>query len=163
MHGFQLWANLPAAHKMMAPRYQDVQSPDVAEVTDDDGTHVRVVCGEFWGKQGPVEGVAADPQYLDVFVPPGNARRSRSTRGAHAFAYVFEGDGSFATPRRPFGVLTEQPAVEEIVPRAIGEPLAGDVRSPATKSSCRPASRASAFCWSRAGRSRSRSRGTARS
>ena len=70
MHGFQLWANLPAAQKMTAPRYQEVASPGITEVTDDDGTRVRVICGEFWGRQGPVEGVAAQPQYLDIWVPP---------------------------------------------------------------------------------------------
>ena len=74
MHGFQLWANLPAALKMTAPRYQDIAAKDVPSVTDDDGTVVRVVCGEFWGKRGPVEGVAADPRYLDVFVPAGRAQ-----------------------------------------------------------------------------------------
>src|SRR5919107_577256 len=71
MHGFQLWANLPASLKMTKPRYQDVSGKDVPEVTDDDGTKVRVVCGEFWGQKGPVEGVAADPRYLDVSVPAG--------------------------------------------------------------------------------------------
>src|SRR5207302_5068974 len=67
MHGFQLWANLPSALKMTAPRYQDVSATDIPEVTDDDGTRVRIICGNFWGKTGPVEGVAADPRYLDVF------------------------------------------------------------------------------------------------
>ena len=71
MHGFQLWSNLPASLKMTAPRYQDVQGKDVPEVVDDDGTTVRIVCGSFWGKTGPVEGVASDPRYLDIFVPPG--------------------------------------------------------------------------------------------
>ena len=71
MHGFQLWANLPASLKMTEPRYQDVSSADVPEVTDDDGTRVRILCGTFWGKTGPVDGVAADPRYLDVWVPPG--------------------------------------------------------------------------------------------
>src|SRR6201982_3230483 len=65
MHGFQLWANLPAALKMTAPRSQEVAARDVREVPDDDGTKVRVVCGSFWGKTGPVQGVAADPRYLD--------------------------------------------------------------------------------------------------
>ena len=74
MHGFQLWANLPSSLKMTAPRYQDVTARDIPEVTDDDGTRVRVVCGEFWGKRGPVEGVAADPRYLDVSVPPGKRK-----------------------------------------------------------------------------------------
>src|SRR5215510_2045991 len=60
MHGFQLWANLPASLKMTTPRYQDVGAADIPEVVDDDGTRVRVVCGEFGGQKGPVEGVAAD-------------------------------------------------------------------------------------------------------
>src|SRR5512139_1675123 len=71
MYGFQLWANLPAANKMMNPRYQEVKSADVPEATDDDGTHVRVICGSLWGVKGPVDGIAADPSYLDVSVPPG--------------------------------------------------------------------------------------------
>jgi redox-sensitive bicupin YhaK (pirin superfamily) len=70
MHGFQLWGNLPGSMKMTAPRYQDIQGAEIPEVTDDDGTHVRVITGEFWGKRGPVDGIAADPQYLDVTVPP---------------------------------------------------------------------------------------------
>ena len=74
MHGFQLWANLPASLKMTAPRYQEVKSPDIPQVTDDDGTHVRVVCGNFWGANGPVDGIAADPIYLDVSVPAGKRK-----------------------------------------------------------------------------------------
>jgi redox-sensitive bicupin YhaK (pirin superfamily) len=74
MHGFQLWANLPSSLKMTAPRYQDVSSSDIPEVIDDDGTRVRVICGSFWGKTGPVRGIAADPRYLDVWVPPGRRK-----------------------------------------------------------------------------------------
>src|SRR5919197_30704 len=69
MHGFQLWANLPSALKMTAPRYQEIKAPEIPEVTDDDGTVARIVCGNFWGKRGPVEGIAADPSYIDVSVP----------------------------------------------------------------------------------------------
>src|ERR1051326_5990910 len=75
MHGFQLWANLPKSQKMTAPRYQDIVSRDIPEVTDAAGTTVRGVCGSFWGKTGPVSGVAADPQYLDISVPPGRKKR----------------------------------------------------------------------------------------
>ena len=108
MHGFQLWANLPASLKMTKPRYQDVLGKDVPEVVDDDGTRVRVVCGEFWGKRGPVAGIAADPSYLDVSVPAGKKKTLAVDTRRHAFAYVFEGSGSFrgASPAR--GVLTEQ-------------------------------------------------------
>ena len=74
MHGFQLWANLPSALKMTTPRYQEIKSPDMPEVTDDDGTHVRIVCGNFWGKKGPVDGIAADPIYIDVSVPAGKRK-----------------------------------------------------------------------------------------
>ena len=76
MHGFQLWANLPARLKMTTPRYQDVSAKDIPEMTDDDGTRVRIVCGSFWGRTGPVEGVAADPRYLDVSVPAGQIGRA---------------------------------------------------------------------------------------
>ena len=108
MHGFQLWANLPSSLKMTAPRYQDIKGSQVPEVTDDDGTRVRVVCGDFWGKKGPVEGVAADPRYLDVFVPPGQRKTLKVEVERHAFAYVFEGSGTFRDSSKPFGVLLEK-------------------------------------------------------
>jgi len=107
MHGFQLWANLPARLKMTTPRYQDVQGKDIPEVTDDDGTRVRIVCGSFWGKKGPVEGVAADPRYLDVSVPPGHTRRLEVEVTRHAFAYVFAGSGTFRDASEPRAVQTE--------------------------------------------------------
>jgi redox-sensitive bicupin YhaK (pirin superfamily) len=108
MHGFQLWANLPSSLKMTAPRYQDVKAAEIPEVIDDDGTRVRVVCGEFWGKRGPIEGVAADPRYLDVWVPPNMRKTLPVDLERHAFAYVFEGSGSFRAASQPFGVLTEK-------------------------------------------------------
>ena len=108
MHGFQLWSNLPAALKMTKPRYQDIAAKDVAEIRDDDGTLVRVVVGEFWGKTGPVEGVAADPRYLDVWVPPLKKKTLPVDYRHHAFAYVFEGDGVFRGASTPLGVLTEK-------------------------------------------------------
>jgi redox-sensitive bicupin YhaK (pirin superfamily) len=108
MHGFQLWANLPATLKMSPPRYQDVAAADIPEVVDDDGTRVRVVCGEFWGRKGPVEGVAADPRYLDVSVPPGMRKRIAVDRASNAFAYIFAGSGTFRDASAPQGVLTEQ-------------------------------------------------------
>jgi redox-sensitive bicupin YhaK (pirin superfamily) len=108
MHGFQLWANLPSSLKMAAPRYQDVKGGEIPEIVDDDGTRVRVVCGDFWGKRGPVQGVAADPRYLDVFVPPGRRKTLPAEIERHAFAYVFEGSGSFRSASQPFGVLTEK-------------------------------------------------------
>jgi redox-sensitive bicupin YhaK (pirin superfamily) len=108
MHGFQLWANLPSSLKMTAPRYQDVPSAAIPEIVDDDGTRVRVVCGDFWGQRGPVDGIAADPRYLDVSVPAGRRTTLPVETWRHAFAYVFEGSGTFRDASEPFGVLTEK-------------------------------------------------------
>jgi hypothetical protein len=107
MHGFQLWANLPSSLKMTTPRYQDVKGADIPAVTDDDGTSVRVVCGEFWGKKGPVDGVAADPRYLDIFVPPGLKKRLKVETSRNAFAYVFDGSGTFRDASAPRPVQTD--------------------------------------------------------
>jgi redox-sensitive bicupin YhaK (pirin superfamily) len=107
MHGFQLWANLPRSLKMTAPRYQDVSARDIPTVTDDDGTHVRVVCGEFWGRRGPVDGIAAEPQYLDVSVPPNKRKTLPVEVTRHAFAYVFAGSGTFRDASGPGPVLTD--------------------------------------------------------
>ena len=107
MHGFQLWSNLPASLKMTAPRYQDVLGKDVPEVVDDDGTSVRIVCGSFRGKSGPVDGVAADPRYLDIFVPPGVRKVLPVETSRHAFAYVFQGSGTFRDASSPRAVQTD--------------------------------------------------------
>ena len=96
MHGFQLWANLPSSLKMSRPHYQEVKAPEIPEITDDDGTKVRIVCGSFWGKKGPVDGIAADPIYLDISVPPGKQKTLPVETARHAFAYVFAGSGQFA-------------------------------------------------------------------
>jgi quercetin 2,3-dioxygenase len=108
MHGFQLWANLPASLKMTAPRYQDIPGGEIPEVIDDDGIRVRIICGEFWGKRGPVDGVAADPRYLDISVPPGRRKTFAVEASRQAFAYVFAGSGTFRDASQPFGVLTEK-------------------------------------------------------
>ena len=107
MHGFQLWANLPASLKMTAPRYQEVKAQDIPVVTADDGTQVRVVCGSFWGASGPVEEVAADPTYLDVSIPPGKRRSLPVETHRRAFAYVFAGAGKFCNASAPLAVPTE--------------------------------------------------------
>ena len=107
MHGFQLWANLPSSLKMTAPRYQDVSARDIPEITDDDGTRVRIVCGDFWGQTGPIDGVAADPRYLDVFVPAGTRKTLPVETSRHAFAYVFAGGGTFRDASEPRAVQTD--------------------------------------------------------
>lgn len=108
MHGFQLWANLPSSLKMTAQRYQDVTAADIPEVIDDDGTRVRIIVGAFWGRRGPVDGIAADPQYLDISVPPGLKKTFRVDTYRRSFAYVFAGCGAFADASQPTGVLLEK-------------------------------------------------------
>ena len=115
MHGFQLWGNLPAAQKMTAPRYQDVESKEIPEVIDDDGTRVRVIVGEFWGKTGPVDGIAADPQYLDISLPAGVKKTFHIDTYHRAFAYIFEGHAAFVDASRPSGVLLEKEIAGEEV------------------------------------------------
>jgi redox-sensitive bicupin YhaK (pirin superfamily) len=113
MHGFQLWSNLPKSLKMTNPRYQDVLAKDIPEVTDDDGTRVRIVVGDFWGQRGPVEGVAADPRYLDISVPPNRTKRIPVEASRHAFAYVFAGSGTFRDSSKPLPVQTELVGVSD--------------------------------------------------
>lgn len=108
MHGFQLWANLPSSLKMTAPRYQDIGGGDIPTVTDDDGTEVRIITGSFWGRRGPVDGIAADPLYLDVKVPPNTRKSLPVDTRANAFAYVFQGKARFADAAAPVGVRVEK-------------------------------------------------------
>ena len=108
MHGFQLWANLPSSLKMTAPRYQDITGGDIPEITDDDGTQVRIITGKFWGKRGPVDGIAAEPLYLDVTVPAGVKKTLPVDTRANAFAYVFAGAGDFRDAAAPVGVRVEK-------------------------------------------------------
>lgn len=115
MHGFQLWANLPRDLKMTTPRYQDVEAKEIPEIIEDDGTRVRVVTGEFWGKRGPVDGIAADPQYLDVSIPAGVKKTLPVDTYRRAFAYVFQGSGAFADASAPSGVLLEKEVMGEEV------------------------------------------------
>jgi redox-sensitive bicupin YhaK (pirin superfamily) len=113
MHGFQLWANLPGSMKMTAPRYQDVGAQEIPTVVDDDGTSVRIIVGDFWGKKGPVDGIAADPQYLDISVPAGVRKTFKVDTYRRAFAYVFAGNGRFSDASAPSGVLLEKEVMGE--------------------------------------------------
>ncbi len=107
MHGFQLWANLPSSLKMTAPRYQGIRAADIPTVIDDDGSLARVVCGQFWGKRGPVDGIAADPVYVDLSIPAGQRKVIPIETTRHAFAYVFEGSGTFRDASQPQRMPTD--------------------------------------------------------
>jgi redox-sensitive bicupin YhaK (pirin superfamily) len=106
-HGFQLWANLPSSRKMTSPHYQDIEGGDIPDITEDDGTRARIITGEFWGKSGPVTGIAANPRFLDITVPPGKDRVIKIDLEHNAFAYVFEGKGEFIGASRPLSTPTE--------------------------------------------------------
>ena len=108
MHGFQLWANLPSSLKMTDPRYQDITGAEIPVITDDDGTSVRIITGAFWGKAGPVDGVAADPLFLDISVPPNTRKTLPVDTYANTFAYIFAGQASFRDASQPIGVRVEK-------------------------------------------------------
>ncbi len=109
IHGFQLWANLPAKHKMTKPRYQDVSSKNIPTVVDDDGTSVRILCGDFCGKTGPVQGIAAEPRYLDISLPANTTRSIPIETTRHAFAYIIAGTVRFRDGSDPKDIRMEDP------------------------------------------------------
>jgi quercetin 2,3-dioxygenase len=115
MHGFQLWANLPASQKMTNPHYQEIHAGDIPSVTEDDGTVARVICGSLWGAKGPVVGIAADPHYIDISVPPRTRRKIPVETSRHAFAYVFAGSGKFVNGSSLQPVATEYVGTETTV------------------------------------------------
>jgi len=102
MWGFQLWANLPARHKMMDPRYREVKRDDIPEAQTAEGATVRVVCGEVAGVRGPVREIVTEPEYLDVSIPARSTFRHPVKAGHTVFAYVFEGEGYFDPERDPY-------------------------------------------------------------
>jgi redox-sensitive bicupin YhaK (pirin superfamily) len=107
MYGFQLWANLPAANKMMDPRYRGIAGAEIAEVTDPGGASVKIIAGEVLGVSGPVKDVVTSPEYLDVSVPAGKTFRHATPRGHTVFAYVIGGRGLFAQQEDPYSYEVE--------------------------------------------------------
>ncbi len=107
MWGFQLWANLPASHKMMDPRYRDVTSGRIPEVTVAGGVTVRVICGQVGEAQGPVRDIVTDPEYLDVTVPAGAEFVHPTPPGHTVFAYIYGGKACFCRERDPFSYEVE--------------------------------------------------------
>jgi hypothetical protein len=107
MWGFQLWANLPKSHKMMEPRYRDVKRDQIPEVTLDNGTKVRVICGKVEDVQGPVRDIVIEPEYLDITVSTGTEYVHPTKRGHIVFAYVIDGKGYFCKERKPFSYEME--------------------------------------------------------
>jgi redox-sensitive bicupin YhaK (pirin superfamily) len=163
MYGFQLWANLPASHKMMDPRYRDVRHDTVPAVKTESGAVVRLIAGRLGDVVGPVTGVVTEPEYLDVSVPAGSEFIHVVSPGHTVFAYVVDGEGYFEPGRDPFahpavGVKYVDLEVPCLCPNGTLV-LYGDgdaVRVTAGAGRC-------ASCWPPASRSASRSPGTGRS
>lgn len=101
MGGFQLWANLPASQKMMAPRYRDVKSSEIPLVKRDSGVTIRVICGKVGGIEGPVKGIVTDPEYLDITLPPRTTLLHPVASGYSLFAYLFDGQAMFGPENKP--------------------------------------------------------------
>jgi quercetin 2,3-dioxygenase len=107
MYGFQLWANLPKSHKMMDPRYRDIKRDQIPEVELDNGTKIRIICGNVRNKQGPVRDIIIDPEYMDITIPPRSEYVHPTKRGHTLFAYVIEGKGYFCKEKKPFSYEVE--------------------------------------------------------
>jgi redox-sensitive bicupin YhaK (pirin superfamily) len=107
MEGFQLWANLPKSRKMMAPRYRDVKSAQVPEVQLPNGAKIKIICGTINGRQGPVQDIVIDPEYLDVTIPAHAEFVHKTKRGHTVFAYVIDGKGYFCPEKEPFSYEME--------------------------------------------------------
>ncbi len=107
MWGFQLWANLPADQKMMAPRYRDVTSAQIPQVSTNGGGSIRIICGTVKGTQGPVRDIVTDPEYLDVMIPAHSEFVHATKPGHTVFAYVIEGRAGFCHELNPFAYEVE--------------------------------------------------------
>lgn len=100
MGGFQLWANLPASHKMMEPRYRGLTKEEIPEINTVNGAKIRIICGEVEGIKGPVTDIVTDPEYLDVTIPSHSTFTRQTMMGHTVLAYVIEGEGYFDRERK---------------------------------------------------------------
>jgi len=111
MHGFQLWVNLPASDKMNEPRYQDIPAKAIPKVTNEDGSKIRVISGEYKDKIGPVQGIVTNPTFLDVDLTPGAKFTELIPEGHTSFVYVIKGSGRFGPIQNSKQVKMQQLAV----------------------------------------------------
>jgi hypothetical protein len=100
--GFQLWANLPANHKMMPPRYQEIKNKQIPILALASGIQIKIICGKVHGKEGPVRDIVIDPLYLDISLPANTIERLPLNTGHTAFAYMIQGKAFFCPEKKPF-------------------------------------------------------------
>ncbi len=122
MYGFQLWANLPASHKMMNPRYQGLTAAEIPQMTDSSGNTIKVICGQVSETRGPVQDIITEPAYLDVSVPAGGTFVHATPPAHTVFAYVIHGHGSFCMQNDPYTYEAEGTNYFDMA----REPLIGD-------------------------------------
>ena len=108
MHGFRLWANLPANLKMTKPNYQDIKNSEIEKLYDDDRSVIKIMAGEYKGHRGPVIGITSKPQYLDIYIPPNQVKTLSVSTYSNCFAYIFEGSGKFDYASSPKGIKVEK-------------------------------------------------------
>ena len=123
MHGFQLWANLPAAQKMMAPRYRGITADQIPAVELDNGVTVNVIAGSIGGARGPMDDIIIDPEYFDCTVPAGQTFIHRTDPSYTAFIYVIEGQGTTDGQTLDNGTLVLFDAGQQLAVSAAGDPL----------------------------------------
>lgn len=122
MWGFQFWANLPASHKMMKPRYQDIKAAEIPSVTLENGSVVKVMAGTLAGVEGPVKDIVIDPEMLDVSMPAGTTFVHPLPQGHTCFAYVLNGEGYFDDRRDAYAYEVVGRGWSDVERRCVCEP-----------------------------------------
>ena len=122
MWGFQFWANLPASHKMMKPRYQDIKAGEIPSVTLENGIVVKVMAGKLAGVEGPVKDIVIDPEMLDITVPAGTTFVHPLPQGHTCFAYVLNGEGYFDDRRDAYAYEVVGRGWSDVERRCVCEP-----------------------------------------
>jgi redox-sensitive bicupin YhaK (pirin superfamily) len=103
MHGFQLWANLPAKNKMMDPKYRDIKSDQIPEIITSDNINIKIIAGKVENQKGPVQDIIINPELLDITIPPDSLLKFPTISGYTVFAYVIDGSGLFSEEKTPAG------------------------------------------------------------
>lgn len=121
MEGFQLWLNLPAKDKMMAPWYRDIPNEQVPRFTLDSGTTVQVIAGASHGVSGAVQREGTEPLYLDIELPEGAIFEQALPAGHNAFIYVFRGEavvGGKGVPQTRMAIFDNAEGADGVVIKA---------------------------------------------
>lgn len=96
LYGFQLWANLPASHKMMPPRYREINSAEIPEIKNENGVKIKIIGGEYQGIKGAVTDIITEPVFLDISIPEHKQYLVTTEKNHNVFCYVIDGEGYFS-------------------------------------------------------------------